>query len=105
MAKLRQVLADAVDERLERAHREGGAGAAVLELVEHFPFLVERVKGGDNAAGEQSAIEGDKVFRAVRGEDGDAVAFLDPGVLEVAAEPTAGLPGLAEGVAIPFRSD
>ena len=105
VSQLGQVLANAVDKGLKRAHGEGGACTAVLELVKDFALLVQGVERGDNAAGEERPIEGDEVLGAVCREDGDPVTFLDPGVLEVPAQPAARLPRLAKGVALALRRE
>ena len=85
MLQLGQVLADLLDHRDERAHREDGRRVAVLQLVQQLALLVQGVERGDDAAGEQRAVEGDEVLGAVGGEDGDAVALLDAVVLQEAA--------------------
>jgi hypothetical protein len=94
----REVLANLLDERGERTHGEDRRGAAVLELVQEFTLLIERVEGGYGGTGAKSAEESDEILWGVSGEDGYAVAFVDAVVLERAAEAAAGFPGLSEGI-------
>src|SRR5207245_9030544 len=59
VSQLGQVLANAVDKGLKRAHGEGGACTAVLELVKDFALLVQGGERRDNAGGETSPNVGD----------------------------------------------
>src|SRR5439155_8956908 len=80
--ELRQVLADTLDERHERREREDDLRAGVIELMLYFALPVQRVERRDHRAGEQRAVQGDRVLDGVRRVDPDDVALAQTFVLQ-----------------------